>query len=305
MADRSIRSKRDRLRQLRAFCAAARFESMTRAAECLGVTQRAVALQVRNLENELETGLFDRVGPRLALTDAGQQFHRLANPLVEELDSLPESFADRRSELVSANVEVAVAPVVAMILPSLVRRFLDRRPGVRLRFTNCPVHDGLQDLANGRVDAVLGPGMVHADFSYRPVFSYDLLIAVSELHPLAGEESVRIQQITAYPAVIPTVGIYGHRFEDAVGRRLSVAARVAVESSGWGVMKSFVRAGHGIAVIPSCCITEKDRVRGIRFSGYSHREDCGVFTRPRQSLSLPVIDFVETLAPRSTVTASS
>ena len=124
--------------------------------------------------------------------------------------------------------------------------------------------------------------MVHADFSYRPVFSYDLLIAVSELHPLAGEESVRIQQITAYPAVIPTVGTYGHRFEDAVGCRLSVAARVAVESSGWGVMKSFVRAGHGIAVIPSCCITEKDRVRGIRFSGYSHREDCGVFTRPRQ-----------------------
>ena len=95
MADRSIRSKRDRLRQLRAFYAA-RFESMTRAAECLGVTQRAVALQVRNLENELETGLFDRVGPRLALTDAGQQFYRLANPLVEELDSLPESFADIR-----------------------------------------------------------------------------------------------------------------------------------------------------------------------------------------------------------------
>ena len=304
MADRSIRDKRDRLRQLRAFCAAARFESLTKAAECLSVSQRAVALQVRSLEYELETELFDRNGPRVALTDAGRQFYRLANPLVEELDSLPESFADRRSELVSADIEVAATPVVAMALPSLAKRFLDMHPGVRLRVTSCPIHDGLRDLANGRVDAVLGPDVVNADFDYRPVFSYDLLLVVSELHPLAGEESVRIEQARAYPAVMPTVGTYDRRFEDAIGSRLLVAARVAVESSGWGVMKTFVRAGHGIAVIPSCCITKKDRVRGLGFDGYAHREGCGVFTR-RQSLSLPVIDFVQTLAPGPPATRSS
>ena len=54
--------RRNRLRQLRAFCWAARLESITRAAARLGVTQPAVSLQVRDLENELEAVLFDRGG---------------------------------------------------------------------------------------------------------------------------------------------------------------------------------------------------------------------------------------------------
>jgi len=296
MIDGQSGTKRDRLRQLRAFCAAARFESMTRAAESLNLSQRAVALHVRSLESELESGLFERNGPVLTLTEAGRSLQRLAEPLVEELDSLAEVFVEHRDDLASVGVEVAVAPIASVVLPRFVKRFLDAHPRVRVRVTNCPLEEGLGELARGRVDAVLGPGLANTGFSQRSVFPYDLLLAMSESHPLAGHPQVRLEEASAYPAIMPATGTYGRRFEDVLGRRLKVVARVAVESSGWTVLKSFVRNGHGISVIPSCCISEKDRMHTRELEGFSHGSRCRVFTHPVESLSQPVVDFVRTLA---------
>ena len=293
-----IRHKRDQLKQFRAFCTAARFENMTKAADELSVSQRAIALQVRSLEGELETELFERNGPRLALTLAGKRLYQLAQPLVEELDSLADAFAEKRSELVSANIELAVAPVASVVLPVSVGRFMEEHPRAHIRVTHCAVRDGLRHLADGRVDLVVGPRVTGTEFVYRPLYSYELLVVVSEEHPLAGEQSAGAEQARRYPAVLPAVGAYGPGFEDAVAARLSVAARVAVESSGWGVMKSFVRAGNGIAVMPSCCIARRDRLRAVRIDGYSYRHDSGVFT-PRHQLSLSVVDFVEHLGHAS------
>ena len=149
MASNPIRHKRDQLKQYRAFCAAAGFENMTKAAEQLGVTQRAIALQVRSLEYELETELFERDGPRLRLTEAGRRLQGLAQPLVDELDSLADTFAEKRSELASANIEVAVAPVASVAMPAFVARFLGKHPRAHIRVTSCAVRDGLPHLAEG------------------------------------------------------------------------------------------------------------------------------------------------------------
>ena len=85
-----IYHKRDRLRQLRAFCHAARSQSITRAAAELGITQSAVSMQVRELEHELEAVLFERSGPRISLSPAGEQLFAIAGPLVEAMDGLPD-----------------------------------------------------------------------------------------------------------------------------------------------------------------------------------------------------------------------
>lgn len=299
MANNPVRHKRDQLKQFRAFCTAARFENMTKAAEQLAVTQRAVALQVRSLEYELEAELFERNGPRLRLTDAGKRLHQLAQPLVDELDSLGETFAEKRSELVSANIELAVAPVASVAMPSFVGRFLDKHPRAHFRVTSCAVHEGLRHLRDGRVDLVIGSGGGGTDFAYRSLFPYELMLVMSQAHPLAAHREARIEQVRPYPALVPAVGTYGPGFEDWVGSRLSIAGRVSVESSGWGVMKSFLRAGNGVAVMPSCCITEEDGLRTVGIDGYPTRQGWGVFSRQLEALSPPVVDFVEMLESES------
>ena len=85
---RRIQSKRDRVRQLRAFCETVRLGSVTAAAEHLGLTQPAVSLSVRELELELGAELFERGRAGVAVTLAGERLHALAEPLVRGVDAV-------------------------------------------------------------------------------------------------------------------------------------------------------------------------------------------------------------------------
>ena len=152
-----IYHKRDRLRQLRVFCHAARMESISRAAESLGLSQPAVSLHVRELEHEMEAMLFDRSGPRIALTSAGERLFRLANPMVEAMDRLPDAFTEGLDDLISGEVRMTAGPSgVAFVLPPFLKRFRDEYPGIRLQVRNALVVQGLELLSANEVDFVVG-----------------------------------------------------------------------------------------------------------------------------------------------------
>ena len=113
----TTRYKENRLQQLRGFCYAAEFGSISRAAERLLLRQPSVSMQIQALEREFKAALFERRGPKIALTPAGRILYELASPLVEGLDSLRESFDARRDGLLLS--PRARAGTVAVELPSL------------------------------------------------------------------------------------------------------------------------------------------------------------------------------------------
>ena len=80
-----LASRRDRLKQLRAFCEAARHGSISSAAMAVGISQPAVSHQVRTLEEEFGVVLFERRGPRIALTQVGERLYESAMPLVQSV----------------------------------------------------------------------------------------------------------------------------------------------------------------------------------------------------------------------------
>ena len=152
-----IYHKRDRLRQLRAFCHAARFESATRAAEHLDISQPAVSLHLRELEHELEAVLFERRGPRITLTSAGERLQAIARPLVESMDRIAATFADGFENSVAGVLRIAAGPSAsAFVLPPYLLRFRADYPEVRLRVRNALVGEALKLLAAGEVDLVMG-----------------------------------------------------------------------------------------------------------------------------------------------------
>ena len=275
-----IYHKRDRLRQLRAFCYAAKFESMTLSAEHLGITQPAVSLHVRELEHELEAVLFDRAGPRVSLTPAGEHLYRLTGPLVEAVDRLPESFADELDAPLSGEVHVIAGPsAIAFVLPPFLKRFRDEHPGIRTRLTRSLVPRGLELLQAREADFVVGAmETVTEPFDYHPVFSYDLVLITPEDHPLAGRDSVDLREASEYPAVVPPDGTYNQQFGESGAHQFARDARVAVETSGWGVVKQYVQDGFGVSVIPSLCLARKDRVRVIPIEDFTRTRSYGIFT---------------------------
>ena len=216
--------KRDRLRQLRAFCNAARLGSITQAAVHLGLSQPAVSLHVRELENELEAILFDRSGSGISLTPAGETLYELSKPLVKGMDELPVNFIDRIDDNVSGRLHVAASVAGAsFVLPPYVKQFRDRYPAIRLRVRNCLLSEGVKLLLDDEVEFVLGVKDPYPEdtLEYRNLLPYDIVLITSLDHPLAGRETVSPEEASAWPAIVPPAGTYSRQFgETAAQTRL-------------------------------------------------------------------------------------
>ena len=282
--------RRNRLRQLRAFCWAARLESITRAAARLGLTQPAVSLQVRDLEHELEAVLFDRGGAGISLTSAGESLFRLAEPLVLGMDGLMNNFIELIDDEVSGRLElVASVAGAAIVLPPYIKRFREQYPAVRLRVRSYPLSEGMKLLRDGQVELVLGAQDRFASraLEYREIVAYDIVLITALDHPLAGHERVTPQEVAVWPAIVPPVGTESRQFGETAARQLGVDINAAIEVGGWGVIKRYVEWGLGISVVPSICLHETDRVAVIPLNKYFRTRSYGAYTRRRQVLTRP------------------
>ena len=180
--------RRDRLKQLRAFCHAARLQSISRAAEHIFASQPAVSQQVRTLEEELAVSLFERSGPRIALTPAGARLYQLASPLVEGLDRLPDTFIEQHHGVASGALNVAAGQTTAaMVLPSYLKEFRHRHPGIRVNVRIAEGRQRVRWLRAYEVDVVLAAvDLPPPDLVFRPVFSSELVFITPEDHPSPG-----------------------------------------------------------------------------------------------------------------------
>ncbi|WP_420475155.1 LysR family transcriptional regulator [Noviherbaspirillum sp. ST9] len=121
--------RRYTLRQLDTFLEVARHQSVSRAAELLGVTQPAVSMQLRQLEEAIGLPLLENTGRRIVLTDAGRDFQDYAIAAVAQLKQLDDAMAERRG-IKKGRVELAIVSTAKYFVPMLLVRFRRRFPDI-------------------------------------------------------------------------------------------------------------------------------------------------------------------------------
>lgn len=289
--------KRDRLRQLRAFCHAAKLESLTQAAEHLRLRPSAVSLYVRELEHELRTKLFQRHGPRISLSPAGECFYEIAMPLVEGMDGLFGTFAEELEGLASGDVRISAGDAGTIyVLPRVVKRLRDTHPDICVRVMTNILSRGLDLLHGGEVDLVFNAWeTVPEHFVYHPALSYDMVLITSLGHPLAGRDSVSREELAACSFIVPDAGTYSFLGGSSPLRQLGVETNAIIEVGGWEVIESYVEAGLGVAVNGSFCVTDPGRVSVIPLGQYFTTRSYGWFTRRDRSLTGPVERLMEAM----------
>ena len=122
------------IRQMQTFVQAARLGSFSKAAEMLGYSQSAVTVQIRLLETELETRLFDRMGKKISLTPQGSRFLEHANRILYELDRTMLSMKES-SELKDPLHIGTIESLCTAKFPSILSSFHSRHPGVNIQIT--------------------------------------------------------------------------------------------------------------------------------------------------------------------------
>ena len=141
--------KQNRIKQLRAFCYAAQFKSMSKAAEQMFLSQPSISILIQSLEKELKQRLFDRKGPKINLTKEGTILFEMSLPLLERLETLPESFEEKCKHSVVGSLNIAaVEAIILYTLPEIIKRYTDSFPDIHIKLNNCAAAVGVEKVRN-------------------------------------------------------------------------------------------------------------------------------------------------------------
>lgn len=291
--------RQNRLKQLRAFCYAAQAKSMSKAAERMHLSQPSISLQVRALERELDVVLFERKGPRIALTPDGQALYELATPLIEGMDNLSDAFAERRGDVASGVLNIAAGEsTILYTLPPFVERFHSRYPGVSLRLHNVTGRDGMALLRADEVDFAVGSMLdFPEDISFQPIFNHETVLITAMDHPLAGRAEVTLEDISPHGLILPPRHLSTWRVVDLVFQQHNVPYAVALEAGGWEIIKKYVGLGLGVSIVSSICLTKKEDLAVKPLSRYFPSRAYGVVLRRGRFLSPAAKRFIRMMDP--------
>lgn len=289
--------KQNHLKKLRAFCQTAKLGSMTKAAESLFASQPTISLQIHALEEEMETSLFERCGPKLTLTTEGSILYDLCLPHVQGIDRLKETFDAHCGNLTSGELNIAAGEsTILYILPTPVRQFTDQYPAIKLRLANETGRNGMELLKNDKVDFAVGSMLeVPDELNYDPIVTYNPVVITPPNHPLSRLEKVTIKDIGKYGLILPPRHLSTWHIVKMVFAQHNVSFQVTLEAGGWEVIKRYVGLGQGISIVTDVCLTERDRenMHVIPVDQYFPKRSYGIVTRKGKFLSAPSERFIE------------
>lgn len=236
-------------RQLRAFAEVARQESFTRAAETLHLTQPAVSMQVKQLEDMLGVPLLEHHGRRIDLTEAGQEVYHYARSIAGQLDELA-MVLDGLKGVETGKLRITAITTAIYFVPQLLAAFRDRHPGITVSLDVSNRETVLSRLAENEADlAIMGRPPKGRDLDSAPFMDNPLVIVAPPDHPLAGQKNIRLKRLEDETFLVREPGsgtrTAMERFFDEHGIRL----RTGMEVSSLVAIKQSVQAGLGLGLM--------------------------------------------------------
>ena len=294
----------DQLKQLRAFCQAAQFGSISRAAKQIMTSAPAVSTHIRNLERRLGVRLFERHGPRIVLTPFGEQIRDFAAPLVQGLDRLPDVFVEQHHGIVKDNLRIGAGQVsAAYLLPEYLKRFREQYPEVRIEVRTGTGEERLQWLRGYDLDIVVAAVDISpSDLEFHPLWASHATLITPLDHPLAERRTVPLEELAAYPFVGNASTSYARQAVENILRQHGFVPEVVIEVGDWDTVTKYVAAGMGISFIPDICLSRHEWVWRISYRGVIPQRNYGVIMRRDGLCSLMAHRFFQILAPEASAT---
>ena len=272
------------LRQVETFRAVAEELSFSRAANRLGYVQSSVSSQVAALEQELGMPLFDRLGRRIALTEAGKvmlSYSRRLSALAEETKEAVVDAGVGSGEVTGSLTVSAPETLLTYRLPPLLARFHEQHPKVRLSVRPSAigrlVGSAQRAIEEGRVDVAFvmdettRDQTLPADLSVADLVSEQITVIVSSSHALASSALVLPQDLSGETVLLPEAPEAGCAYRGQFERQLGAAGVVPPEKMEFQsieAVKRCVAAGMGVSVLPTVAVEDDLQANNLSALGW-------------------------------------
>lgn len=241
--------KQATLHQLQVFEVAARHGSFTRAAEELFLTQPTVSMQIKQLTKAVGLPLFEQVGRKLYLTDAGHELYKTCQEIFGRLSQFEMTIADMKG-LKQGKLRLAVITTAKYVIPRLLGPFCQRYPGIdiSLRVTN---HDSVVErLVENRDDLYIPSQMpTNMDVTSYQFLENPLVVMASSNHPLAQEKNIPIERLMNEPFIMREPGSGTRQAVQDFLDRHKIVVKIRLELASNEAIKQAIAGGLGISVL--------------------------------------------------------
>lgn len=236
-------------RQLEVFEAIARLGSFTRASEELHLTQPTVSMQMKKLTDAVGLPLFEQVGRRIHLTEAGKELAIAAREIMQSLERCDMSIAEMRG-LKKGKLRLAVVSTAKYFVPRILGEFLRQHPGVEVSLKVTNRQRVLERAAENLDDLyILSQPVGHIELVAKSFMENPLLVMAHPEHPLTHERNIPLQRIAQEPFLMR---------EEGSGTRLSVERifgsqglkpNIRMELGSNEAIKQAIIGGLGISIL--------------------------------------------------------
>ena len=247
-------------RRLKIFHTVARLLNFTKAGEQLHMTQPAVTFQIRQLEEQFNTRLFDRTHNKVSLTEAGKQVYTYADRILKLYDDMSHSITEMTGDVSGGVLLGASTTIAEYMLPLLIGEFKAKYPDVNISLKESNSEDIIAMVENNVVDLAIVEGSVNNKNLIVEQCRVDqLLVIMPNNHKLAGASTLHVKDILSHPFICRE---RGSGTQEAITNYVEQQSpdsilNVCFELSSPEAIKGAVEAGMGISIVSRASIEKE------------------------------------------------
>jgi LysR family carnitine catabolism transcriptional activator len=284
------------LRQFHAFVAVAQLGSFTRAAKRLNLSQPALTVQIRQLEETVGVRLFDRSTRMVKLTPVGRELAPTLERVLHEIDAVMVNTKDLASHIKGTVTIGALPSLASNLLPTVIAEFQKQYPGIVVRLRDVLALRIVRLVKEEEIDFGIGTLRTpDQDIRFTPLLTDHLGVIFPAGHPVERKRTVTLKYLTAFPLILMDPDTSVRVLVDHALELIGEVAVPAFEAVYPSTALALVKAGLGLTIQPSSSM-ELASSRGLKFRSIRHQgltRKIGVIQNARRSLSPSAEAFIQ------------
>lgn len=286
------------LRQLKYFEKACEWQNFSEAARLLHISQSTLSQQIKQLEDELDVLLFDRIGKRVVPTEAGNAFLPYARKAIQDAESGRQIIRDLKG-IQTGVLQIGATYSLSSLLTTTLEEFTRTYPKIKVKITFATSDELLELLVNGQMDCVLSflPEGTHGSFDTLPLFSSSLYFIVHQSHPLASISSITLNRLSQTPLILPAQGFATRCKIEEICRAKQLELSIGMEVNDVQTIIRLVRGGRWGTILTAAAVRDEPELVKIPIVSVERLATQGYLFWPqgvyRKKSALAFADFLQ------------
>ncbi|MGE7774881.1 LysR family transcriptional regulator [Chitinophaga sp. NPDC101104] len=288
------------LRQLRYFLKAKEMGNFTEAARLLHISQSTLSQQIKQLEDELGVPLFNRVGKRVVITEAGQLFSDYALQSVHKAESGLQVLRDLNN-LETGEIRIGLTYGLRPVLAPALIRFMETHPNIRVQVVLGTSSEMIEKLQHFEFDFVLTfhEAEKEKDLRYQMLFESPMTLVMAPGMPLAKKKSVSLEEAARLPLALPAQGYSTRAFISEVLSQKNLSPNISLEINDIHMLLEVVRSGEWYSILIRTSIRQEDGVTTVPITGKNMRRKAMIISLRESYEKKAVTEFYRLLKETS------